>query len=105
MLKKLVMAVIIMCASSQAYAWDGVKSGKLTRVDVVTNGENFGFRAFQDGSPMCGTSEDWGFVNKGDSNYEAMVAVLMSAYMNGKSVTLYSTKEGAYCHIDYAVLQ
>lgn len=105
MLRKLAMAVMLMCASSQAYAWDGMKSGKLTRVDVVTNGDNFGFRVYQDGSPMCGTSESWGFVNKGDSNYDAMVALLMSAYMNGKSVTVLSTKEGSYCHIGYVVLQ
>lgn len=105
MRKGLAIAVLLMCTSSQAFAWDGIKSGKVTRVDVVTNGDNFGFRVYQDESPMCGTSESWGFVNKGDSNYDAMVALLMSAYMNGKSVTLLSTKEGAYCHIGYAVLQ
>lgn len=104
-MKKIATAVALICASSQAYAWDGMKSGKLTRVEVVTNGDNFGFRVYQDATPMCSTSENWGFVNKGDSNYDAMVALLMSAYMNGKSVTLLSTKEGPYCHIGYAILQ
>lgn len=102
MLKKLIMTAALICASSPAYAWDS--SGKITSIHVVTNGDNFGFRVYQDGPPMCGTNEHWGFVNKGDSNYDAMVAFLMSAYMNGKSVTLLTTQEGQYCHISYAFL-
>lgn len=102
MLKKLIVTAALICASSPAYAWDS--SGKITSIHVVTNGDNFGFRVYQDGPPICGTSEHWGFINKGDSNYDAMVALLMSAYMNGKPVTLLTNQEGQYCHITYAML-
>lgn len=106
MLKKLATAALLILTPSvtQAQAWDGMKTGKLTRIDVVTNGANFGFRVYMDVREMCGNDGNWAFINKGDSNYDAMVALLLSAHMNSKSITLLSTKEGPYCHIGYVIL-
>lgn len=76
-----------------AYAWDGAKSGKITGLDV-TDGQNYGFRVYLDGSPMCGTSEGWAYMNRDWDNYDAMAALLTSAYLGGKDVTIYTTKVG-----------
>ena len=90
--------------SSPVQAWDGSKSGKVTGIDL-TGGQNFGFRVYMDGTPMCGTTESWAYVNKDFDNYDAFVSVITTAYFSGKPITLITTKVGLYCHIGYVSLR
>ena len=91
------------CASP-ALAWDGIKTGKITGIDV-TGGQNFGFRVYLDGTPMCGTTEVWAFANKDFDNYDALVSVITSAYLAGKTVTVLTNQDGVYCRIGYVMLR
>lgn len=97
--------VTALACASPATAWDGIKSGKVSGIDVATEGQNFGFRVYLDGTPMCGTTEAWAFVNKDANNYDAIVSVITSAYLAGKSVTLFTNQAGAYCQIGYVTLR
>ncbi len=99
-----VLAVCLMLLSGKAFAWDGVKYGKITGVDV-TDAENFAVRVYLDGTPVCGTTESWGYVNKGHSNYEAMVAIINSAFLSGRQVTIYTNRTGNYCEIGYLAVR
>lgn len=92
----------LMMYAAPAYAWDGATTGKIVGLDVVTSGQNFGFRIYMDGRPMCGTSEAWAYLNKDRDNYDAMVSLLTSVYLTGKNVTILTMKNGIYCEIEYA---
>lgn len=98
-------ASLIALVSTPAMAWDGVTTGKIGGVDVVTDGQNYGYRIYMDGKPMCGTSEAWAYVNRSDNNYDAMVSLLTASYLNGKIVTVYTNKNGPYCAIGYALFR
>lgn len=95
------MAVLMILCSTPSVAWDGVKSGKISGLDV-TQAQNYGFRVYMDGTPMCGTTESWAYINKDWDNYQAMVSLLTSAYLSGKTVAIYTNKVGSYCEIGYA---
>jgi hypothetical protein len=101
---RVMLALTITLWTTPSSAWDGIKSGKISGIDV-TDGQNFGFRVYMDGTPMCGTDQAWGYINKDWDNYDAMVSVLTSAYFNGKTVMLHMVKTGPYCQIHYAVLR
>ena len=90
--------------AGSANAWDGIKPGKITGIDV-TNAQNFGFRIYMDGTPMCGTTEAWAYLNKDWDNYDAMVSLLTSAYLSGKNVVVHTTKSGVYCQIGYVAFR
>lgn len=98
-------AVALAIWSVPSPAWDGVKTGKITGIDVVSDAGNFGFRVYMDGTPMCGTSEVWAFANKNVTNYDALVATVTSAYLAGKNITVLSNKAGIYCEIGYVQLR
>lgn len=100
-----VFAAGLVLGSQSALAWDGIKSGKVSGIDVVSDGENFGFRVYMDGTPMCGTSQVWAFINKSASNYDAVVSTLTAAYLSGKITVLHTMKNGEYCEIGYAMLR
>lgn len=99
------VAFALAWAPTPARAWDGVTSGKITGVDVVTDGQNYGFRIYMDGKPMCGTSAGWAYVNRVEDNYNAMVSLLTSAYLSDRLVTIYADKNGPYCAIGYAAFR
>lgn len=88
-----------------AFAWDGTQNGRIIGVDVVTDASNFGFRVYtNDQQPACGSgSPNWSYINKSATNYDALVAILTSHYLNGKSVLIYNTRVGSYCEIGYVV--
>ena len=99
-------AVVIFGAASSVAQWDGAKSGHITGIDVSTNGENYGFRIFIDGTPMCGSgTAEWAYVNKSADNYDALVSLLTSAYISNKTVGLHTTAQGQYCEIGYALFR
>lgn len=87
--------------SAPVLAWDGGKTGKITGLDAVADGQNYGFRVYVDGSSMCGTSENWAFINANASNYNAVVSLLTTAYLSNKTVEIYTNKNGIYCEIGY----
>ena len=87
-----------------AQAWDGVKTGRITGIDT-TDGANFGFRVYSDGTPMCGTSEGWAYMNSAWDNYQATAALLTSAYTSGKQVTIFTVRQGVNCEIHYVAFR
>lgn len=87
--------------SAPVLAWDGAKTGKITGLDAVADGQNYGFRVYIDGSAMCGTSENWAFINANASNYNAVVSLLTTAYLSNKTVIIYTNKNDIYCEIGY----
>jgi hypothetical protein len=104
--KKIAVVILSLVSliSSPVHAWDGSKAGKVTGIDL-TGGQNFGFRVYMDGTPMCGTTESWAYVNKDFDNYDAFVSVITTAYFSGKPITLITTKVGTYCQIGYVQLR
>jgi hypothetical protein len=97
--------VLTSVSPSAAQNWDGVVSGKIVRIDV-TAGSNFGFRIYlNNSSTTCGTGGvNWAYLLTSDDNYEAYVAVLNSAWLASKNVTLYTTKDSyGYCKLGYLV--
>lgn len=99
-----IFSILCLIYSTPSFAWDGVKGGKITGLDV-TNAQNFGFRVYMDGTPMCGTAEGWAYINKDWDNYQAMVSLITSAYLSGKNVTIYTNKVGQYCEIGYLAMR
>jgi hypothetical protein len=93
-------ASCMLTSSLQAQGWAGQKTGKITGIDL-TEGENFGFRLYMDGTSMCGTTEVWAFMNKSWDNYQATAALLTSAYLTQKNVTVLTYRDGNYCRIGY----
>ena len=88
-----------------AHSWDGAVVGTIAQIDV-TGGSNYGFRIVLNGiSTMCNGGASWAFLNDTDSNYKAYVAALMMAKAQGSKVLVYTTLEGAYCHIGYISIQ
>ena len=107
LLRRALLALPLYCAfmlSSPANAWDGIKAGKVSGLDV-TDGQNFGFRIYMDGTPMCGTTEAWAYANRNWDNYDALVSLLTSAYLTGKQVVVHTTKNGPYCEIHYVAFR
>lgn len=102
-LSSVAVAILVLFSSTQAQAWDGVVNGTITRIDVSSGGDDYGFRVYlSPGQAMCtGSTADWAFINKSTSNYEASVAMLNSAFLAGKPVTLYTTLSQGYCEIGY----
>lgn len=103
--KRVILAGALALSGQPALAWDGIKTGKITGLDVVADGQNFGLRVYMDGTPMCGTSITWAFMNKSASNYDATVAVLTSVYLAGKTAVVHTMKNGEYCEIGYVMLR
>lgn len=101
-LKISVLALLL--SASPASAWDGIKVGRISGIDV-TDSQNFGFRIYMDGTPMCGTTEAWAYQNKDFNNYDAMVSLLTTAYFSSKQIVAYTTKVGSYCRLDYVALR
>lgn len=88
-----------------AQAWDGVITGQVTAVEI-TGGANYGFRVIVNGGTlMCGPSSSWSFLNESDSNYKTYVAAILMAKAMSAPVTIYTTREGDYCHIGYVSIQ
>jgi hypothetical protein len=97
--------VMLVAVSSTAFAWDGAVSGTVTSVEV--NGEAEAFRVYIAGvSSMCGNSNNWAYLAVGDANYNAYVAVVISAKALGSSISVYTTRDASgYCHIGDIAMQ
>lgn len=105
-MKKYIMAVVLLVATSISFAWDGSVHGNITQVDV-SGASNYAFRVQLGGQKMCGNSHSWAYINKANDNYEVYVSALLSAKHSGTPVIIYSNKNGTqgYCKIGYVVLK
>src|SRR5690348_643084 len=84
--------LLSLLAFTPAFAWDGVSSGTIAKFDV-TAGNNYGFRVYINGiTSMCGNSNNWAYLNEGDSNYKTYVGLLMLAKSQGSQVTIFTTQ-------------
>jgi hypothetical protein len=97
--------LLLLFLSSPAEAWDGIISGKIGAVEVAYCG-NYDFRVYAGGltQDACGAGTTaWSYLNQSDANYQAYISTITSAYIAGKSVTIYVTKDanGANCHIGF----
>lgn len=97
----LLSGILATAGPSSAQAWDGVATFKIARIDT-TQGLNFGFRVHGD-QPMCGAGSPWWvYMNVNWDNYQATAALLTSAWLAGRQVTVHSIKDAAgYCLIGY----
>ena len=93
--------LLTMASPANAQAWDGAVTFKIARIDV-TQGNNFGFRVHGD-QPMCGAGTTWWvYMNVTWDNYQATAALLTSAWLAGRQITVHSWKDPAgYCQIGY----
>jgi hypothetical protein len=96
--------VLAFGGQASAQTWDGVKTGKITGIDT-TDGVNFAFRVYMDGTPMCGSSAGWAYMNSSWDNYQATAGLLTTAYISGKQVTIYTVRQGTYCEIHYVAFR
>lgn len=92
----------LISSAGPVFAWGGQVTGKIARIDVTDASANYSFRVFLAGGPaLCAGGPGWAYVNLGDSNYQAYVSTLTSAYLTGKSVEIFSDLNGAGCKIGY----
>lgn len=102
------LALAALIIPQPAFAWDGVKTGRVTQLDV-TGGNNFGVRIIIEGvDEMCGPgSANFAYLNDTASNYQIYVSALLAARSTGARVTIYTTATmtpfGKFCEIGYFV--
>lgn len=98
-----IIAIAASMAATPCMAWDGQVTGAITKIDASPADGNLGFRVRLAGEPaMCGSSSlPWAYISKSMPNYDASVALIISAYAMGKSVTVYSNIVSGYCEIGY----
>lgn len=101
-------ACLAAMALSTASAWDGAVNGTIIQLDGLgsTGGApgNFDFRIYISGGPLMCTGaaqSGWAYVNSTDANYKALVSMLLTAYVMGKNVTVYSNLVNSECQIGY----
>lgn len=105
-----------MFAEGVALAADTIATGKISRILLVAGPGgapgNADSRFYLVGGPsLCtgATDPTWAYINISDPNYKPIVAILSTAYLGGKSVTLSSSavniSSGWYCQISYAYVQ
>ncbi|MBB5367517.1 MULTISPECIES: hypothetical protein [unclassified Janthinobacterium] len=111
-MKKIFAALLMTLASLQASAWDGVTSGKITRIEGVGGAGgagNFDFRVYLSaGTPPCPTNNVppplWSYINAADANYKSIVSMLLMAQASNKTVTIYSNNAAGYCQIAWVII-
>jgi hypothetical protein len=78
-------------------------SGTVERVWVAA-GQNYGFRVFisnASGNPLSGCVMGFAYVNVSHTNYQAIVATILSNYAQHRPVKLHAFKEDSgFCRID-----
>lgn len=109
-MKKILLAFLLLLSFSYASAWDGVISGKITKIESVggaSEGQNFDLRVtLSPGVAACTAGTfDWTYINAGDYNYKGLMSVLLMAQAMDKTVTIYSNKVGGgFCHIGWVIV-
>ncbi|KQV94760.1 hypothetical protein [Rhizobacter sp. Root1221] len=84
-----------------AHAWDKSSHGTIA-VTEVTAGQNFGYRVWLDGEPaLCSNGLGWAYLLETDSNYKTFVAALLMAKAMRNPVTVHTSLQNGYCHIEH----
>jgi hypothetical protein len=104
-------ATCFLLPATAVHAWDGVVSGKISALHGVGSSGgapgNFDFRVqLAAQNVVCNSTVDasFAFINSSEANYKGLMAMLLSAYASGKTVTLYTNKSvQGYCQIGYVV--
>jgi hypothetical protein len=104
LLSLVVLSVLI---SQPARAVTGV-AGQVGNLEIIGSGGgapgNYDFRvSLTSGGIIC-NGQNWTYINTSEANYSALVASILSAKTLGLTVTLYVDPVGAYCHLDYLVI-
>lgn len=94
------VAALSMMLVTPASAWDGDKTGKITQIEVSA-GTSYGFRIRLDGSGAMCASHAWAYMNITWDNYDAAASLLISAWLAGKTVRIYSNLTNGYCEIGH----
>lgn len=96
------IAAFTFAAPANAQTWDGVVTGKVSRIDAA-NGNNLDFRVFLDGASACGANTpSFAYMNHDYDNYQATTALLMTAWTTNRTVKLFTIKDaGGWCKIGY----
>jgi hypothetical protein len=83
-----------------ALAWDVVAAGHVSSLYFGNPTSAYNLQVRLDATaPTCGTNLVF-FITASDSNYTVYTSGLMSAYLSGKSVRLYTIKDAAgHCKI------
>lgn len=96
-----ILAALSLLGAAPAFAWDGTVTGTAGQVDISYGG-NLDFRIYlTSGALMCTGGQAFAYVNEADANYKGFVAALLQASALGKTVTIFSTTVGGWCHIGY----
>lgn len=102
-----IIATFLTSFSHPVLAWDGVFTGKVAQIDLVSSGTNYGFRVYLENLPaICTGGPNWAYINSTEDNYQAIASALLLAYSSGKTVTIYSNLQSTgYCKIEYVTLR
>jgi hypothetical protein len=92
--------------ANPALAWDGIVVGKIYQLDSAPTDTSIQFRVRLQGEPaLCGSSSaSWAYIGASMPNYQATVALLITAHSIGRSVQLYSNVVSGYCQIGYVTM-
>lgn len=101
-------AFALMAGHSQICAWDGSLSGVISAVDSLPNSGNYDFRVYlrDQAGPWCGPgSSSWGGMHATEPNFKGVQAILTIAFVSGKTVTMYLTRDAnSICKIGYVTV-
>jgi hypothetical protein len=111
----LVLSMVLALSAFSAQAWDGIVTGKISRIDGAggsAGSNNFDFRVSVAGAPVAcsvANSPSWSYLNPEDANYKGLMALIMFAYATGKTITIHSNKgptpsTAGYCQIGYVAI-
>lgn len=81
-MKKITLILALLVVSTTLFSWEKIEAGKIDKFEVST-GSNFGFRVVLDAGGYF-------YLNEGDSNYKAYMAMLIYADSMNYTVTIYS---------------
>ena len=92
--------------------WDGAIAGTISGFDSVANDpNNYELRVMLTGvSTICKTADTdvqgFAYLNSVDNNFKATLAILLTAYTTGKTVTLFTMDDNHVgCHLHYVTVR
>lgn len=103
-MRKIFSAAIaaIVLFSGPASAWDGILTGTVVGIEVVAPGgtsHNMDFRVYVSGTGKC-NGNGWAYIDSNTTNYNAIVATILSAKVTKSQISVYANKDSAgYCQI------
>lgn len=101
-------AALSLLMVAPAFAWDGSASAQITQTDNTSaaGAGGMGYRVWlYNVNAICGAgTPNWGYLDTTDVNYSVYVMRIEMAKAMSKSILVYMTKVGVYCHIGYLTI-